>query len=70
MRITKIYFPLVTVVKMEGEGLDPAYWTTTEGHVRESFYPVGEDLLVTEEDWRRALQEAKTKGARIELFEV
>ena len=64
MRISKIYFPTVTVVRiaMEEEGYKPWYLSQTPGG---SFYNI-EGLKTNRRFWVKALKEAKAKGARIE----
>ena len=66
MRVTKIYFPMVTAIKLEGVGMKPKYYTCIPG---EPTYP-SEDVILDELDWLEALEEAKEKGARIEVHEV
>ena len=64
MKITKIYFPMVTVMKLEVLGQEDRYFTLTEGET----YP-SEDVILTNKDWRRALSEARQKGSKVEEFE-
>jgi len=66
MKITKVYFPMVTAIKIEGEGIEPRYFSHIPG---EPAYP-SEDAIESEEDWREVLREAKKKGARVEVREV
>lgn len=66
MVLTKIFLPGITVVKLEGEGVEPSYFTMVPG---ETSFP-SEDIIETEEDWRRALREAKQRGLQIEVHEV
>lgn len=65
MKITKLYFPMVTAIKIEGEGMDPRYFSHIPG---EQTHPA-EDVVTTEEDWRKGLREARRKGVRIEVQE-
>ena len=65
MKITKIYFPMVTAVRIEGKGMEPRYFSHIPG---EPTYP-SEDAMLTEEDWRKALREARRKGVRVEVQE-
>ena len=66
MKITKIYFPQITAIKLEGEGMEPKYFSQTPG---DQTFPI-EDAIADEEDWRRALREAREKGAKVEVNEV
>lgn len=66
MKITKILFPMVTVIRLEGEGMEPKYFSNFPG---ESTYP-SEDVITTEEEWKEALREAKEKGVKVIVNEV
>lgn len=66
MKITKIFFPVVTVIRLEERGIEPSYFTQTPGG---PIYP-SEDVVMTEAGWRKALREAKEKNARVEVHEV
>jgi len=66
LRITKIYFPSVTVIKMVDERLEPRYFTSTQpGEI----FPV-EGMEIDEATWLEAIEEAKSKGAKITTIEV
>lgn len=64
LRITKIYFSMVTVIKID-DGVHSRYYTSTESGV---IHPVVE-AIETEADWQAALAEARAKGVRIEAEE-
>lgn len=64
LRITKVYFPTVTVIKVD-DGVQSRYYTSTQPG---EMYP-SIDVIETESKWQEVLAEAKTKGARVESEE-
>jgi len=66
MKITKIYFPQVTAIKLEEEGMESRYFSSRTGG---QTYP-SEDVIVSEEDWREALRQARRRSLQIEVQEV
>lgn len=64
LKITKIYFPVVTVIRID-DGITQHYYTSTEPGVIHPSY----DVIETEATWQEALAEAKAKGARVEVEE-
>lgn len=64
LTITKVYFPTVTVIKVD-DGVQSRYYTSTEPGV---MYP-SIDVVETEFKWQEVLEEAKAKGAKVEVEE-
>lgn len=64
LRITKVYFSMVTVIKVD-DSVHQRYYTSTEPGV---LYPVLE-VIETETDWQKTLVEAEGKGVKIETEE-
>lgn len=66
LRVTKIYFPMITLVKLEEVDMEPLYFTSIPGG---PIHP-STDVVISEEDWRRTLWEAKKKGSKVETKEI